>query len=505
MPAKYYGGKSKGNKKKISQPVAQTQKQKRETAFAKPGTGQFSAGALTEQGRKDPRTNKTVAPQVPTRFTRLPDGRTGTTVDQLPAEQTPIIEQSTLFSQKLAEAQKSQSETLFPGEARQDFSNPPNPGVLGAQPPQDLPTPPPNVPNAAQDARGQQQTSVFGARIDQIAARALNTGFDIIQNLGNGDFARGITSLMVLPVGSAPQLLGKVSMTGTVARNTPGIVTKETLAGGGVKTANTLKQWFSRIFTREKLMQYTDVRTGRTRQVLTKEISPIKAFTIVAATGGVLALGYSILKDTMGGQATGQRDVKEELGGAMMTYSRDMFRDGNYEAGFQFLDMAQGAANDTVNYTPFGGGVREGSQKFADGINAAASILREHYSRTQEMEAEGINPQQTANFWEEYHTRVKEAESAQQKADVDYYNSERLRVEQEILRTRTGSRKAENASRLAQIQEEAAFWLEYKQKVIELEKQQQEEQAKFWLEYRKMVLRLQEDSRGSTLGFGLLG
>lgn len=100
--------------------------------------------------------------------------------------------------------------------------------------------------------------------------------------------------------------------------------------------------------------------------------------------------------------------------------------------------------------------------------------------------------------------RVRQEQAAAEKAAVDYYNSERIRTEQEILRMREVSRAAQSAADRAAAKAQADFWLEYQAKLAELERIEREEQAKFWLEYKKLVMKMNEESRGSSLNFGLL-
>ena len=120
-------------------------------------------------------------------------------------------------------------------------------------------------------------------------------------------------------------------------------------------------------------------------------------------------------------------------------------------------------------------------------------MIKEHYASMAELEAEGMTPQQTADFWLAYHEKVEANKTAQAKASVDYYNAQRRITEQEILAAREQSNK-----------ESAAFWINYQKELTKMEEEERQRQAEFWLEYKKMVAKMNDESRGSSLNFGLL-
>ena len=100
--------------------------------------------------------------------------------------------------------------------------------------------------------------------------------------------------------------------------------------------------------------------------------------------------------------------------------------------------------------------------------------------------------------------RIYAERDAAERERIDYYNSERLRVEAEIQRIRSQNTADRRAADRKAMEEQAAFWLDYQKRIAELEEQERIKQAEFWLAYRKQMMKLQSESGGSRLGFGLL-
>jgi hypothetical protein len=89
--------------------------------------------------------------------------------------------------------------------------------------------------------------------------------------------------------------------------------------------------------------------------------------------------------------------------------------------------------------------------------------------------------------------KINAEKAAQEKANVDYYNSERKKMvlwEQEAAR--------------AGNKEEAAFWAKEKEKQRKLELENQKAVVDFWLAYKKESQKLSENSAPSKLNFGLI-
>ena len=89
--------------------------------------------------------------------------------------------------------------------------------------------------------------------------------------------------------------------------------------------------------------------------------------------------------------------------------------------------------------------------------------------------------------------RIKEEEAAQDKAAVDYYNSERKKMV-----------KWEEEAADRDMKEDAAFWAREAAKQRKLEEEDRKAIAEFWMAYRKQALKYQMDNRPSNLKFGLL-
>jgi hypothetical protein len=89
--------------------------------------------------------------------------------------------------------------------------------------------------------------------------------------------------------------------------------------------------------------------------------------------------------------------------------------------------------------------------------------------------------------------RLRQEEADQEKANVDYYNQQRMQL---LL--------WEEEARDRDMQEDAAFWAAQQAKQRELEEADRQAIAKFWLEYRKLAQKISDDSRPSKLNFGLI-
>lgn len=105
---------------------------------------------------------------------------------------------------------------------------------------------------------------------------------------------------------------------------------------------------------------------------------------------------------------------------------------------------------------------------------------------------------------EEIWAERREEQAASEKAMIDYYNSERLIAEQQIIDLRTKAAEESDRERRAAMEDQALFWAEYAAQQRILEREQAEWMAEFWLKYLKQKLRLQQENSRSRLVFGLL-
>lgn len=88
---------------------------------------------------------------------------------------------------------------------------------------------------------------------------------------------------------------------------------------------------------------------------------------------------------------------------------------------------------------------------------------------------------------------AREEQAQMEKENIDYYNSERLRIEQELA-------DAEDRDMM----EDAAFWRKEREAQMKREEEDRIAIAKFWEAYRKQQQKYYDDSRPSKLNFGLI-
>jgi len=112
--------------------------------------------------------------------------------------------------------------------------------------------------------------------------------------------------------------------------------------------------------------------------------------------------------------------------------------------------------------------------------------------------------QETGETDEEKWARVKQEQADQEKANIDYYNSERKKLMEWENFARSEADKAASKRHRSDYEAEAAFWAAEKVRMMKLEEEDRIAIAKFWKEYKKQQQRLYDDSRPSKLNFGFL-
>lgn len=120
---------------------------------------------------------------------------------------------------------------------------------------------------------------------------------------------------------------------------------------------------------------------------------------------------------------------------------------------------------------------------------AAALKVSVDEKRIADMQIQQATGETNAQRYE----RVREEESQQYQASIDYYNQQR---QQMIL--------WEQEARANEREEEAAFWAREREKQAEAERKEREATAAFWLAYKKAEQKSNDDSRPSKLNFGIL-
>ena len=139
---------------------------------------------------------------------------------------------------------------------------------------------------------------------------------------------------------------------------------------------------------------------------------------------------------------------------------------------------------DILKWTPASAIV--GSRKKLEGAIAGAKITNKI---VEDMKTQQETGQSVDDYWRE--RRVEEA--AQEKAAVDYYNSERKKMVE-----------WEREARIQARNEDAKFWAREAEKQRKLEAADRKAIADFWFEYRKKVQEIADNNRPSNLNFGLI-
>jgi len=490
----------------------------RSAAFKRAPLGQFTPGRLSQS---DARTTTTsAAPSRDSPFVTLDSGRTGTRVSGFE------IQQSQAFQKKLAEARAQEAQAqlglaqniagsrenqiITGGTSAANFAAQQGVQVTPGQPPSaaefNIPSTaeleqPSTPPTATEGGRGGIKGAIdkffeLGKQIEvalgatQVDEQGNTVSFNTeIFGLGGG----GFRSLIKIPT----RQIAKGTASKLAKQTAPGAINKAVVKGN-VKEFNTVKRWWEKIFSKDKLVTYTNPKTGAQTQ---KIVSTVNTGTL-AALGTILAVGYGAVKSGTGTFEIGERDRLEEAGQAVEMNLRDMEDDPIAVAELEALwtDIQ----NTNTSWLPFGIGASVNAKNYAKWMNERLKIRKEHAIRMSEMADEGKTPEQTADFWSQYHRDVQANETAEANARVDYYNEQRLLTEQQLAQLRADINATERAERRKEMQETADFWLEYKRQLAKLEEEERKRAAAFWLQYRKEIAKIQAESGRSRLNFGLL-
>lgn len=490
MPPRYYGYK------------------KPSTANAKPttttpivATGQWQPGALSQADTRT--TTQSVADRNVTHFTDLGGGKTGSLVDQ---PVTDLSQMTPAFAAKaqqaLAQEALSQQQGIpqaAPASATAGAApNPFAPNANNPFAPNFSGTPPqtgfeqtmsmndtgaeggaqqqPTIPQRIYQRFAQDIYATTGITLPGYAPPAGVENESISLSAGMAGFAAGATDSWVIS---------------SLKKTAAGVITKEGLKTGGVKSSQTIMNG------------------------LTKAFKPSQAYTSIKAVMvgmGILYFIHSIIKDSTSTGGMGTRDVGEEGGGAVATACRDFFVRKDYVGYEQCKQVWNDVKNTSASWAPYGVGAVKNVMTYQDIVDTNFKMYDEHLARMQELggselmsmaDGSNMSPVETADFWARYHASVNLAEEESKKKATDYDNSEYLRVTAEVAAARAKANSSERAADKKAAEDLAAFWLDYQKKLAALEEESMQKQAKFWLDYRKMVIKIQEETGRSRLGFGL--
>ena len=269
-----------------------------------------------------------------------------------------------------------------------------------------------------------------------------------------------------------------------LAQKTPSIVLDPSM--GSVTAANKLVSGgFNRLTqlvgTKNKLgVRFTiNAKTIKNTKKVLKKYFKKNTLAIIGAWAGAVYLGK-----------WGQAESTEPLGITMRKY---LIPDARKTGNWTLVEEAQTARDELLDLPWWKEAVLW--SPLSPTVGVVNKIKGAIYAvNIQDKVIEDMRIQdETGETDDEKWARVRQEEIDRDKASVDYYNEQKkLMVEWE----REAQRNARN--------EDAAFWANERQKQLILEEKERKKIADFWNDYRKEVQKMQEDSRPSSLGFGLL-
>ena len=214
-----------------------------------------------------------------------------------------------------------------------------------------------------------------------------------------------------------------------------------------------------------------------TKSLMQKILSP-KTLAALGAAASSLFLGL-----------WARSEAPEPLTIAMRDALQQAQRTGNYT----IYNEAKEARDEILNlplwqdiglWTPFAPAI--GIPLKLKGIKEAAVVL-------DKIAADNEKQLQTRETDDEKWARIKQEQSDQERANIDYYNQQRKLL---LLW------EEEAADR--DMREDAKFYAEQRAKQFALEEEERRKIAAFWTAYRKQVQKAQDDNTPSKLSFGLL-
>ena len=307
----------------------------------------------------------------------------------------------------------------------------------------------------------------------------------------------GIESLGIEHYLVALSGIGSLGRAGTKAKGATqiGKLTKGTVAAN-TKTTRLSTNWLMKIITgtNSKTVTTVDAITGVARTSVVTTRSGMEVARIAALIGGGVV-------GTVGTKAWAQHLRVDNLIGSLSIAARDARQAGLIDEA----ERAQAMLDDVLDQSTW-----DVILSNIAGINVLAittkiikqSILTNEINR--KINDDIRLQQETGETEDDKWARIKQEEADQDKASIDYYNTERkkmFRWEEEARRAeraakRTDEKKARN--------EDARFWAEQAELQRKLEAEERIAIANFWIAYRKAAQIAANDSRPSNLNFGLL-
>lgn len=469
----------------------------RAAAMSRPATGQFTPGALSSANVQT--THTTSAPSAPR----------GSITNPIPASAPPVNVNPTGSTDKRIQ---TPGQPTTPVPTTQDFQ-----------------TEFTNKMATAQAALAAVNNHVMTNNPQAVAGHPdTNTPFVNTQNpWANSPPIQNTTPPLEKPwyqqVGQKISDVVNTALFQPLSRNTAALITAPVVGGFGMLSGSTssTEPWLVNVVEDSakpgilpKAAAVSAETSGLLKTLFSKNV--IKGGVVA---GGVLATMTWIAEKTIGGQNFGKFLGNEEASQAAGIVVGIAAHSGTYQ---DYLD-ARKIQNDTLNVDvgtiPYKN-VAEGLQAYKDASQKAGALMDKIMADQEQARLTNTTPADVA----------AQRKAAEQKASVDYYNSERIRVEKQLEDMKAAADATQNQGRIdtenailkarsesssaylnqkAAIDRQTAAFLE--QQRLDLIKAQEEEQLKisqYWLDYAKMKAKLaaqqSANSGGSHLGFGLL-
>lgn len=467
----------------------------RKSAFEKKGTGQFKSISKQTGGPQSTKgVTQTSAPSVNSRFVTLPNGKTGTVVDNVQADINPNIQHSSAFADKynkaLAEQSTLSTSQQFSETAQQGF-NPLKPDVhMG------------NVPTGLQ-ATNTPFTGLPGQQTQQLPASApgIQSKNVLIQGIGN-----------YLDWGS--KLGQKEDGSYETSIFTPGTIIKGVGAKtilGGVKQSQVIKKWVERFVAdaawKLKNRPMAVLGTAAFMAWFTQEVGATYPFTKKIDNDAVTTLNFAFDDAKKHYEMTGDASLMNEAIELNANVTNPMLR--TFADKFPFTNVAEASGRagkalefqNRVNIAIMNDTITQKETGMTDDEMWDRRIAKRN---ADELEL----AQRKSDIIDISARKRREADEESARKLNAEFNASRIKGETAVQEIKASYGREERRADRKAMEESAAFWLEYQKQKLALLEEEREEQERFWLAYKKKVLELEgSGSSGggrSSLGFGLL-
>lgn len=359
--------------------------------------------------------------------------------------------------------------------------------------------------------------------------KMLNPSLEVVDIIMEGKLFPSITNKAIVPSidNAVVKTISQAKPVATIGEK--GIDTGIRKMGANLNPENKKKMmdWvmglWNKLSTKVVRQQVFDEKTGRmTSKIIanTPAVNVRSAAVVAAWTVGTLV---TVTASVMGSKAWADHLDVDNLLGNLNMVERDARQAAIYETDpakkQELLDISDEAGQTIRDIASPPEGFWEHFLAWFPGINVmakATEIRREGaWAQTKIQMIRDLERMDDAGMDEES-KRLKTEETILEakKNHNDYYNSERLRVEKEILDMKAMAASSERDLEKQFYEEAARTWEEYGRQKRKEEEKDRIAIAKFWLEYKILAAQIESrNKRGtylsdyetpSALGFGLL-